>query len=381
MSMLSASRIGIADQTTVAIRQYRLTAESVFVEAGLAERQLAAARRPLLWVAIGHTVAAAGAVATLVHGTGGPATQLLAAGTVGLGAAFWAVWGWSAVAPLPAAVVGLVMYASLSMAAAAGATVPAVQVPDWAPDAVWLAQAAVRAAIPIVAMLAAAATLGLLFRSVVIGTNARRLPGAGVPATGVVPVVLLYLALLFVVSHRAASAEDLLDAMRVVAFVVIAAALIGWRTVAPALARADGSWLVVGVLMGLGSFAFASLYLDGAAAAFGLSTGRGTDLWVVSGYGWAGSIAATVLFPAVFEELAFRGLIVPRLARVLGNGETAFVSAAMFAVLHLSPMSIPFLLPMGLGLAVLRRRSGSLWPCILMHLTHNAAGLAVAHWM
>ena len=381
MSMAMSGGIGIVDQTAVAVRAYRQTADSVFVEAELAHRRALRARRPLLWVAATHSAAAAVAVVSLCQTGVDPATQLLAAGVIGVSAAFWAVWAWSAVAPLPAAVVGLVMYASVSVAAAGTVRLPVPTLPAWAPESIGPAVTTIEQLVPIVELGGVAVVLALLFRAVTIATAARRLPGADVPATGVVPAVLLYLVLLFAVAHRAASADDLLLTMRIVALAVVAAALIGWRTVAGSVARAGGTWLVAGVLMGLGSFALASLYLDGMAAAFGLSTGTGVDPWVAGGYGWAGAAAATVIFPAVFEELAFRGLILPRLARVLGGGEAVFVSAVMFAVLHLNPLTAPFLLPMGIGLGILRRRSGSLWPCVLMHLTHNAAALAVAHWL
>jgi membrane protease YdiL (CAAX protease family) len=77
-------------------------------------------------------------------------------------------------------------------------------------------------------------------------------------------------------------------------------------------------------------------------------------------------------FPAFFEEVAFRGVIVPVLKRALTVRETVFVSGAMFMILHLNPMSAPVLLAAGIMLGYLRIKSGSIWPCVMLHFTHNA---------
>ena len=237
--------------------------------------------------------------------------------------------------------------------------------------------------------------MGLLVRSIVAGIAARRALDRAERITadrsGVLPSLALYAAMLgvLVVARMVTADDDRYDAvehslltMRVMALVVVAAAILGWRTVLPAVARVgSASWLVAAVLFGLATFAWSSIYADCTSAALGLPRAGGYEPIVAVGYGWAGAVAAVALYPAVVEELAFRGLIVPRLGRVLTGGETVLVSAVMFAALHLNVTALPVLLPVGAALAVLRRRSGSLWPCLLMHLTHNAAVLAAERWM
>ena len=389
-TMAMSGLFGHSDpRTTLAADLYRRTAEGAMVEAGEATHRAAAARRPLLWVAAAHTAGTAVLVLAdlqplLDHD---PRVQLIAAASLGVTAAFWAVWAWAAIAPLPAALVGLTSYAALVAAgwSSAPALPAALSSAEATGQTVGFAQAAAWVG----------TTLGLLVRSIVAGIAARRALDRAERITadrsGVLPSLALYAAMLgvLVVARMVTADDDRYDAvehslltMRVMALVVVAAAILGWRTVLPAVARVgSASWLVAAVLFGLATFAWSSIYADCASAALGLPRAGGYEPIVAVGYGWAGAVAAVALYPAVVEELAFRGLIVPRLGRVLTGGETVLVSAVMFAALHLNVTALPVLLPVGAALAVLRRRSGSLWPCLLMHLTHNAAVLAAERWM
>ena len=84
-------------------------------------------------------------------------------------------------------------------------------------------------------------------------------------------------------------------------------------------------------------------------------------------------LALYSLVPAVFEEIAFRGVIFDRLRRVLGEREGWLVQAAFFSVLHLSPVIFPTHFAMGLIFGWLRMRTGSLIPGIVLHAAWNAA--------
>jgi membrane protease YdiL (CAAX protease family) len=94
-----------------------------------------------------------------------------------------------------------------------------------------------------------------------------------------------------------------------------------------------------------------------------------------SGFSWTGLIAmlllAGVAAPFV-EELAFRGLLLPWLRERLGVRAAVVASALCFAVLHGVPLLIPALIVIGVALAVLYLKSGSLWPAILAHGMFNA---------
>ena len=78
------------------------------------------------------------------------------------------------------------------------------------------------------------------------------------------------------------------------------------------------------------------------------------------------------LMPAVFEELAFRGVIQSSLGQVLGVREALFIQAALFSVLHLMPLMFPSHFAMGLCFGYMRLRSGSLYPGMCLHAAWNA---------
>ena len=81
-------------------------------------------------------------------------------------------------------------------------------------------------------------------------------------------------------------------------------------------------------------------------------------------------LTAVVLAP-LFEETVFRGVLLPVAARELGAGWGVVVSAAVFAVAHLSLGELPPLLMLGLGLGWLRWSGGRLASCVLMHALWN----------
>jgi membrane protease YdiL (CAAX protease family) len=86
-------------------------------------------------------------------------------------------------------------------------------------------------------------------------------------------------------------------------------------------------------------------------------------------------LALYSLAPAVCEEIAFRGIIFDRLRRVLGEREGWLVQAALFSVLHLSPVIFPTHFAMGLIFGWLRMRTGSLIPGMILHAAWNAANI------
>ena len=86
-------------------------------------------------------------------------------------------------------------------------------------------------------------------------------------------------------------------------------------------------------------------------------------------------LALYSLAAAVFEEIAFRGIIFNRLCRVLGEREGWLVQAALFSVLHLSPVIFPTHFAMGLIFGWLRMRTGSLIPGMILHAAWNAVNI------
>lgn len=82
------------------------------------------------------------------------------------------------------------------------------------------------------------------------------------------------------------------------------------------------------------------------------------------------SFTALVLAP-LFEETMFRGVLLPVLGRQLGGAWAVLISAAIFAVAHLSLGELAPLFLLGIGLGWLRWRSGRLAASVFMHALWN----------
>ena len=86
---------------------------------------------------------------------------------------------------------------------------------------------------------------------------------------------------------------------------------------------------------------------------------------------WSMFLLISVM-PAVFEELAFRGVIQSSLERILNARDAWLIQAALFSILHLSPLAFPSHFLMGLCFGYMRRRSRSIYPGMLLHACWNA---------
>lgn len=86
---------------------------------------------------------------------------------------------------------------------------------------------------------------------------------------------------------------------------------------------------------------------------------------------WAVLLLVSVA-PGVFEELAFRGVIQSSLERMLNARDAWLIQAALFSVLHLSPLIFPSHFLMGLCFGYMRKRSRSIYPGMLLHACWNA---------
>lgn len=99
--------------------------------------------------------------------------------------------------------------------------------------------------------------------------------------------------------------------------------------------------------------------------------------WSAAAGGGTGAVILSFLMLAVAtpvcEELLFRGVVATALLRY---GPIAGVvgSAVFFAVLHGYPILILDALIVGLVAGELRRRSGSVWPGVVLHCAFNLVG-------
>lgn len=90
------------------------------------------------------------------------------------------------------------------------------------------------------------------------------------------------------------------------------------------------------------------------------------------------SLAVIALLPALCEELVMRGALLPSLAANVGPAPAVFLTAAIFAGIHFDPIRLLFTFVLGLLLGLLRVRTRSLWPPVVVHGTLNALTFFIA---
>lgn len=132
-------------------------------------------------------------------------------------------------------------------------------------------------------------------------------------------------------------------------------------------------WLLVGLGVGVITFVAKGI----AVLAFTALTGIGHSpqgVYAGGGSGGIGSlIAATFLIGVVVpigEEFLFRGVITTALLRY-GPFIGVIGSALLFALLHGLSIVFPAAVVQGLVAGEIYRRSGSIWPAVVVHVIYN----------
>ena len=87
--------------------------------------------------------------------------------------------------------------------------------------------------------------------------------------------------------------------------------------------------------------------------------------------GWGGILAIAIIGP-VLEELLFRGAITKALLQQYSPTKAILMSALLFGVFHINPAQILPAFLIGILLAWTYYKTGSLIPCILMHVLNNS---------
>ena len=81
------------------------------------------------------------------------------------------------------------------------------------------------------------------------------------------------------------------------------------------------------------------------------------------------------IYPAIAEEIAFRGLLQHWLHTALSPWKAVGLAAFLFAVLHFSVLSLPYLFGVGVLLGWAKWKTGSLYPSMLIHFLHNLVAI------
>lgn len=98
------------------------------------------------------------------------------------------------------------------------------------------------------------------------------------------------------------------------------------------------------------------------------------------GFSEAGLILFFCIFPAVVEEIAFRGLVQHWLQVALKPWHAIVFASFLFTVLHFSVLSFPYLFAVGMLLGWAKWKTGSLYPSMLIHFVHNLVVIELFTW-
>ncbi|CAN5626316.1 hypothetical protein BH10BAC2_BH10BAC2_13420 [soil metagenome] len=82
-------------------------------------------------------------------------------------------------------------------------------------------------------------------------------------------------------------------------------------------------------------------------------------------------IYSIALMPALFEELAFRGVLYNYFNAFLDERMVVMVTGFIFAAIHLNFFSLVWLIPFGILIGTLRRTYNTIWYGIIFHFVFN----------
>lgn len=196
------------------------------------------------------------------------------------------------------------------------------------------------------------------------------------------PAIKLWVLLLFVnglvgiTIHFIGKSSPIYDLYATVisGIIILFACIEGRKQIKPLLEKHGEKWyfhiidVIASVVLISG---FMWLYQKGAAllglTPVGLLKDYKNDNWPI----WSAYILISFC-PAIFEELAFRGYIMSKIEMVGSQKEAVMVQASMFSILHLLPANFISHFFIGLILGVIRMKSKSLYPGMILHAFWNA---------
>ncbi|MEX0710319.1 MAG: CPBP family intramembrane glutamic endopeptidase [Chloroflexota bacterium] len=161
------------------------------------------------------------------------------------------------------------------------------------------------------------------------------------------------------------------------ALIVAPKALAGLRLTPPSgaarsmligLALAVPAWVAATVLAAVAAIALEAIGFTQEAGVADTVLARGDPTVVL--------VAFIVVAPAA-EELFFRGVVYNAWLRERGPRIALFGSAALFAIIHTSLFALVPIFALGVSLAIVYRRTGSLLAAMAMHAGFNAISVGI----
>jgi uncharacterized protein len=143
--------------------------------------------------------------------------------------------------------------------------------------------------------------------------------------------------------------------------------------------RTSRRWLLIGVGVGLVAFVLKGLAILAWIQITG-NTNNIQDVYAKGGSGGLLSLVLATVFIGVFsplgEELLFRGVVTNALLRY-GPFVGVVGSTLIFALGHGINTVFPAAIVAGLATAEIFRRSGSIWPAVVVHVVFNLPAIPV----
>lgn len=140
----------------------------------------------------------------------------------------------------------------------------------------------------------------------------------------------------------------------------------------------SGVTVIVAAAIGTIVLNWIALYWVMLLDALGLSISLGESLIPSNGTEFVWVLGYAVLAPAVFEEILFRGFLLPSLESKSVRF-AIITSALLFAMLHGSLEALPAHILLGFILALLALCTGSLYTSMLYHAVHNGVIVLIGY--
>ncbi len=94
-------------------------------------------------------------------------------------------------------------------------------------------------------------------------------------------------------------------------------------------------------------------------------------------YGKYIMVLSVALFPAIFEELAYRGFLMQKLLNIVDEKEAIYITSILFFFIHFSMISFFWMLPFAILLAYVRIKSNTIWYGVFIHFFFNLTACLV----
>lgn len=159
----------------------------------------------------------------------------------------------------------------------------------------------------------------------------------------------------------------------IMAAIAIFYAKLNWAQIKPLLRFNNFRWTILGSLIAIACLF--SLFVNISVNQINVSLFRSStnlyDPYRIYEFPVLVMVYSIAIMPALFEELAFRGILYGYLTRFLDDRLVVMVTGFVFAAIHLNFFSLVWLVPFGIFIGSLRRKYDTLWYGVIFHFVFN----------